>query len=123
MEQYFDDLQSAHSLAKKYEQSSGDDDDDDDDDVLEFIEEINTINYQFRDAISVMNSTDGKAKVHACLDAYKKALDGRNISGKFCRKWRKILKTKVGDITFVFCFSLFIWDRVANINTEITSYH
>lgn len=99
MEQYFDDLRSAYSLVKKYEESSGEDDDDD---VLEFIEEINTVRYQLRDAISVMNSTDGKEKVDACLNAYQKALDGRNISGKFCRKWRKILKTKVGDISFVF---------------------
>lgn len=109
MEQYLDDLQSADSLVKKYEQSS---EDDDDDDLLEFMEEINTLSYKLRDAISVMNSTDGKAKVHACLDAYQKALDGRKRSGKFCRKWRKILKTKVGDIAFVFCFSLLIWDRV-----------
>lgn len=120
MEQYFDDLQSAHSLVKKYEQSS---EEDDDDDLLEFIEQINTVSYKIRDAISVMNSTDGKAKVLACLDAYQKALDGRKITGKFCRKWRKILKTKVGDIRFAFCFSLLIWDRVAKNNTEITLYH
>ena len=120
MEQYFDDLQSAHSLVKKYEQSS---ENDDDDDLLEFIEEISTVSYKLRDAISVMNSADGKAKVRDCLDAYQKALDGRKISGKFCRKWRKILKTKVGDVAFVFCFSLLTWDRVAKNNTEITSYH
>ena len=120
MEQYFDDLQGAQSLVKKYEECRGDDDDDD---VLEFIEEMSTVMDHLKDAISVMNSTDGKEKVDACRDAYRKALGGRNIPGKFCRKWRKILKVKVGDITFVFCFSLFIWDRVAKNNTEITSYH
>ena len=72
------------------DEDEDEDGEDDDDDVLEFIEKINTVRYQLRDAISVMNSTDGKEKVDACLNAYQKALDGRNISGKFCRKWRNI---------------------------------
>ena len=97
LEQCFDDLRSAQSLVKKYEEGS---EDDDDDDVLEFSEQTTKVMRKFRDAISAMNSSDGKEKVDACLDAYQKALDGRDIPGKFCRKWGKILKTKVGGTTF-----------------------
>ena len=115
MEQYFDDLQSAQSLVKKYEESSGEDDDDDVL-ILEFIEEIDRVMRLLKDAISVINSTDGKKKVDTCLAAYRKALGGRDIPRKFGRKWKTILKTKVGYMTFDFCFSLFIWDRVAKNN-------
>lgn len=93
LEQCFDDLRSAQSLLQTYEESSGDADDDD---VLEFSQQLNKVMRKFRDAISVMNSSEGKQQVDTCLDAYQKALDGRDISGKFCRKWRTIFKTKVG---------------------------
>ena len=84
---------------QKYEESGGDDDDDD---VLEFSQQANKIMRKFRHAISLMNSSKGGEEVDACLDAYQEALDGHDISGKFCRKWRKILKTKVGGILWLY---------------------
>lgn len=102
MEKYFDDLRSAQSLVEKYEESSGDYDDAD---VLKFRGQINRVMKQLKSAISVMNSADGREKVDACLDAYEKALDEGD--GKFCREWRRILKTKVGGITFFILFLSF----------------
>jgi len=58
---------------------------------------------QLTSAISVMNSANERERVDACLDAYQKALNACDISGKFCRKWRRLLKTKVGGIMFFFC--------------------
>ncbi len=98
LEECFDDLRSAQSLVKKYQEVS----ENDDDDVLEFDEQITKFMRKFKEAISEMNSSEGKEKVDACLDAYQKALNGRDITGKFCRKWMKILKIKVGGIMFYF---------------------
>ncbi|KAL9985836.1 hypothetical protein ACROYT_G008285 [Oculina patagonica] len=91
LEQCFDDLRSAQSLLQTYEESSGDTDDDD---VLEFSQQLNKVMRKFRDAISVMNSSEGKQQVDTCLEAYQKALDERDISGKFCKKWKGIFETK-----------------------------
>ena len=99
LEQCFDDVTDAQGRVNEYEESRAYTDDDDDSDVLDFREDITRVMGQFRDAISLMNSDDGKNKIDACLEAYRKALDGRYIAGKFCKKWRNILKTKVGGVT------------------------
>lgn len=94
----FDDLSRAQDQVEQYLESS---DNDDDDDVLDFNEEINNVMGQFKDAINSMGSSSGKDSVDACLEAYKKALDGRNVPGKFCKQWRKILANKVGAVASI----------------------
>ena len=91
LEQCFDDLLSAQAQVNKYEEER-----EDDDDVQNFSEQITEAMGEFRDAINLMGSNSEKEKIDACLEAYKKALGGRNIAGKFCKEWKKILKTKVG---------------------------
>lgn len=91
----FDDLSRAQDQVEQYLDSSVDDDDGD---VLDFSEEINNVMGQFKDAINSMGSSSEKDSIDACLDAYKKALDGRNVPGKFCKQWKKILAKKVGAV-------------------------
>lgn len=93
LEECFEDLLSAQALVKIYEERT---EDDDDDDVQKFREELTKVMHKFRDAISIMNSSEGKEKVDACLKAYQQALGGNDISGKFCQKWKKI--SKVGTL-------------------------
>ena len=92
MEECFDDLRSAQSLVNECKGSGYDADHD----VLEFRQQLTTVMRKFKGAISVMNSSEGKTQVDACLAAYREALDGYDISGKFCTKWGQILETKVG---------------------------
>lgn len=94
----FDDLCRAQDQVNQYLESSNNHDDDD---VLDFSEEIENVMGQFKDAINSMGSSSGKDSIDACLEAYKKALDGRNVSGKFCKQWRKILANKVGAVASI----------------------
>ena len=94
MEQCIDDLRDAQASVDEY-LNKRKDDDDEDDDVLNFGEEIMKLKGEFKDAVEKMNSSKGDDVIDKCLKAYKGALDGRQLPGKFCREWRKILKTKV----------------------------
>ena len=66
--------------------------------MLAFYEEITEVLEKFREAISSMGSSSGKDIIDACIKTYHKALGGRSVPGKFCLKWRNILKTKVGAV-------------------------
>lgn len=90
----FDDLCRAQDQVDQYLESS----DNDDGDVLDFCEKINNVMGLFKDAINSLGSSSGKDSADACLEAYKKTLDGRNVRGKFCKQWRKILANKVGAV-------------------------
>ena len=95
MEQCIDDLRDAQASADEYLK---DDDDEDDADVLNFGEEITKLKDEFKDAVEKMYSSEGGDLIDKCLKAYKDAIDGRQLPGKFCREWRKILKTKVSSM-------------------------
>ena len=95
MEQCIDDLRDAQASADEYLK---DDDDEDDADVLNFGEEITKLKGEFKDAVEKMYSSEGGDLIDKCLKAYKDAIDGRQLSGKFCREWKKILKTKVSSM-------------------------
>ena len=94
LEQCFDDLRSTQVQVNKYEDER-EDDDEDDDDVLDFSAEITAVLGKFTDAINLMGSNGGGEEIDACLGVYDKALDGRTIAGKFSKKWKRILRTKV----------------------------
>lgn len=94
----FDDLCTAQDQVDQYLKRS---DNDDDDDVFDFSEEINNVMGQFKDAINSMGSSSGKDSIDVCLEAYRKALKGRNVPGKFCKQWRKILSNKVGAVASI----------------------
>lgn len=94
MEQCIDDLRDAQASAHEYLKG----DDDEDDDVLNFGEKILKLRGEFKDAVEKMNSSKGGEVIDKCLKAYTDALDGRRLHGKFCREWRKILKTKVSSM-------------------------
>lgn len=95
MEQCIDDLRDAQASADEYLK---DDDDEDDADVLNFGEEITKLKGEFKDAVEKMYSSEGGDLIDKCLKAYKDAIDGRQLPGKFRREWRKILKTKVSSM-------------------------
>lgn len=95
VEKCFDDLRTAEAQVGKYLDNGYDDADD----VLTFYEEITEVLEKFREAISSMGSSSGKDTIDACIKTYYKALGGRSFPGKFCLKWRNILKTKVGAVT------------------------
>lgn len=92
MERCIDDLRDAQASVDEYLKK------DDDDDVLNFGEEIMELKSKFKDAVEKMNSSKGDDVIDKCLKAYKDVLDGRKLPGKFCREWRKILKTKVSSM-------------------------
>lgn len=109
LEKCFDDLCRAQAQVDQFLESMDDsDDDDDNDDVLDFSEEISRVKKKFIEAISSMGSSSGKDIIDDCLKFYEKALDQRNVPGKFYKKWKKIFKTKVGALAsislFVFVF-------------------
>ena len=45
-----------------------------------------------------MDSVDGPGKIKEWKEAYTEALGGRDIKGKFTRKWKKILKKKASKM-------------------------
>ena len=96
MEQYYDDLCAAQTRITQYEESNVLVDDDDDE-VLRFSEQIAEVMDKFMEAISFIgSSTCLDAMIKSCFDAYEEAIDGGKSPGKFCRKWKEILSTKVG---------------------------
>ena len=72
--------------------------------MLDFNVEISNVKEKFIEAISSMGSSSGKDIIDDCLKFYEKALDGRNVPGKFYRKWKKIFKTKVGAVASISLF-------------------
>lgn len=96
MEQCIDDLRFAQASVDEYLKNM--DDDDEDDNVLTFRKDIMTLTRKFKDAVALMHSSKGNDCIDTCLKAYEDSLDGRDIPGKFCRQWRKILKNKVSSI-------------------------
>ena len=95
IEKCIDDLHDAQASVDKYLQKYNDDEDND---VLNFGEKMVDLMKNFKDAVEKMNSSKGGDVIDECLKAYKDALDGRQLPGKFCREWKKILKTKVSSI-------------------------
>lgn len=91
LENRFDDLRNALTSAKTYQQSA----EETHDDIQSFISEVNELLRDFYSAISTLSKSEGQERVDACLDVYKKALDGYDVEGKFVRKWNEILSTKV----------------------------
>ena len=109
LEKCFDDLSRAQAQVDQFLESTDDsDDDDDNDDVLDFSEEISNFKDKLIEAISFMGSSSGKDIIDDCLKFYEKALDGRNVPGKFYRKWKKIFKTKVGVVASISLFFVFV---------------
>lgn len=104
LEKCFDDLCRAQVQVDQFLESTDDSDDDDNDDVLDFNVEIINVKEKFIEAISSMGSSSGKDIIDDCLKFYEKALDGRNVPGKFYRKWKKIFKTKVGAVASISLF-------------------
>ena len=98
LENRFDDVRNALSLAKTYQQSV----EEVHDDVQRFISVMNELLREFYSTISSLNKSDGEERLNDCLQAYKEALDGYDVEGKFAREWRKILSTKV-SISCIFC--------------------
>lgn len=91
LENCFDDLRTAQTLTKAYVQS----DQKLDDDVQVFISEANQTSRVFRLAISSLGTNESQEQIRDCLGAYQKALDGKDIGGKFVRRWKEILSSKV----------------------------
>ncbi len=98
MEQCFDDLCTAQSLVDEYQHRMEEDEEDDNDEVVsDFEVELTQVMRRFKDAIPVMASSSGKDQVDAALESYQTALlKEKPTPGKFCKKWKKILKDKVG---------------------------
>ena len=93
LEQYYDDLCAAQTRITQYEESNVDDDDE----VLRLSEEIADVMDKFIEAISFIGSDKCSDEIiKPCFDAYREAIDGSRRPGKFCRKWKQILSTKVG---------------------------
>ena len=92
LESRFDDLRNAKALSKAYLQ------DGEGDDVEQFNSDTNQLYLEFIAAIQTMNKSEGPEKIKGCVQAYKEALDGRDIEGKFVRHWKKILSKKVSNL-------------------------
>ena len=70
---------------------------DEDDEVSHLREEISKVMDKFMEAINLIGSSSGLDKmIEDCFDAYNQAISGRKSAGKFCKKWKQILSTKVG---------------------------
>ena len=91
LESCFDDLRTAQTLTKAYVQS----DQKLDGDVEMFISETNQTSRLFLSAISSLGTNESQKQIQECLGAYQKALEGKDIGGKFVRRWKEILSTKV----------------------------
>lgn len=100
LEYRFDDLRNALTFAKTYNRSV----ETPHDDIQRFISEMNELLPVFYSAISSLDKSEGKERLDFCLQAYKKALDGYDVEGKFVREWNKILSTKV-SVSFTFDFT------------------
>ena len=73
-----------------------------DNEVLRFSEKIDEVMEKFREAINLIGSSGVLDKmIKSCFDAYQKALDGDKRAGKFCRKWKQIISTKVGVLDLI----------------------
>lgn len=94
----FDDLRNARTYANRYLDSV----EEIDDDIQSFISKVKELLRDFHSAISALNKSEGQELVDACLDAYKQALDGYDVEGKFVRRWNKIMKTKVSK-SCIYC--------------------
>ena len=98
LENRFDDLRNAKALFEKYLEDEDEDEDEEDEDVEEFCSKVNKLQHKFKEAIKTMDSVDGPGKIKECMEAYTKALGGREKKGKFTREWKKILKNKVSKM-------------------------
>ena len=102
MEDNFDDLRNTESLVNSYVDSV----EVVDNDVKDFSQEIHRVLRKFKDAIPSMSAADGKKVVDDCLKAYRDSIDKRDMRGKFGRRWKEILKSKVSLIlNLSFCFN------------------
>ncbi|XP_020609696.1 uncharacterized protein LOC110048245 [Orbicella faveolata] len=101
LENRFDDLRNARTYAKRYLESV----EETGDDIQRFISKVNEHLRDFYSAISALNKSEGQELVDACLDAYKQALDGYDVEGKFVRRWNKILSTKVSK-SCIYCLDI-----------------
>lgn len=91
LESCFDDLRTAQTLTKVYVQS----DQKLDGDVQMFICETNQTSRVFLLAISSLGTNESQKQIQDCLRTYQQALDGKDIGGKFVRRWKEILRNKV----------------------------
>ena len=113
LESCFDDLRITKGLAEAYFQNENGTHDD----VEDFLSKVNKIYKEFLEAISSMSKRGGPFKLKACMKAYVDALNGRDVNGKFYRKWRNILSKKVSEINLKgpigekcqFNFGLFVY--------------
>ena len=96
LENRFDDLRNTKALFEEYLEDE--DEDEEDEDVEEFCSKVNKLQHKFKEAIKTMDSVDGPGKIKECMEAYTKALGGREKKGKFTREWKKILKNKVSKM-------------------------
>lgn len=93
LENRLDDLRNAKASAERYLKST----EETHADVSSFISKLNELLRCFYSAISSLKTSEGQKKVDACLDAYKQALDGYDVEGKFVQEWKKILGKKVRE--------------------------
>jgi len=93
LENRLDDLRNAKASAERYLKST----EETHADVSSFISKVNELLRYFYLAISTLKKSEGQKQVQACLDAYKQALGGYDVEGKFVREWKKILSKKVGE--------------------------
>lgn len=100
LENRFDDLRNTEALVEEYleDEEEDEDEDEEDEDVEEFYSKVNKIQHNFKEAIKTMDSVDGPGKIKEWMEAYTEALGGRDIKGKFTRKWKKILKKKASKM-------------------------
>ena len=112
LENRFDDLRNTEALVEEYledeeedededeeeDEDEDEDEDEEDEDVEEFYSKVNKIQHNFKEAIKTMDSMDGPGKIKEWMEAYTEALGGRDIKGKFTRKWKKILKKKASKM-------------------------
>ena len=94
LENRFDDLRNTKALVEEYLE----DEDEEDEDVEKFCSKVNKLQHKFKEAIKTIDSVDGPGKIKECMEAYTKALGGREKKGKFTREWKKILKNKVSKM-------------------------
>ena len=94
MEERFDDLLLARSMASKYRENA----EQENDVVKIFLSQVNKLIKQFRKMIARLSVCGDEDQFGACIQAYTEALDGHDIIGKFVSHWKNnVAKALVGN--------------------------
>ena len=94
MEERFDDLLLARSLASTYLDNA----EQENDVVKNFLSQVNKLIKQFRKMIAKLSVCGNEEQFDACIQAYTEVLDGRDIIGKFVNHWKNnVAKALVGN--------------------------